>query len=193
VGGTSASTPLTAGSHAVLSGALTAHGQPPLGYVPPLLYAVGDLGDTGSIYDVTIGSNDTNDTGVYPAAAGFDLATGWGSLMYHRLAGTLAPPTVPAGGVALSVGPGGDPLSLEWVATPALAAGTVLEYRWDVDGDGVADHVTTNDRLSVDYASPGAVMGSVTVRTSLGREATFSATGMVGASGAGGVAPNFTG
>jgi subtilase family serine protease len=192
VGGTSASTPLTAGSLAVLSGALTAHGQPPLGYVPPLLYAVGDLGDTGSIYDVTIGSNDTNDIGVYPAASGFDLATGWGSLMYHRLAGTLAPPTVPAGGVALSVGPGGDPLSLEWVATPALAAGTVLEYRWDVDGDGVADHVTTNDRLSVDYASPGAVMGSVTVRTSLGREATFSATGMVGASGAGGVAPNFT-
>jgi hypothetical protein len=194
VGGTSASTPLTAGSLAVLSGALASHGQPRLGYVPPLLYAIGDLGDTGALYDIVIGSNDTNDIGVYATTPGFDLATGWGSLLYRPLTAALAPPTVPLDGVALRAVPGPDDQSLEWVATPAVAAGSVLEYRWDVDGDGSFDHVTTTDRIAVDYASPGAVMGTVVVRTSLGRQAMFAATGMVGASGdSDGVAPNFTG
>ena len=194
VGGTSAATPLTAGSLAVLTGALSSLGQPRLGFAPPLLYAVGDLGDTGAFLDITIGTNDTNAIGVYPATTGFDLATGWGSLRYQQLAAALAPPSTPTDGVALRAGQAVGPMSLEWVASPALVAGSVLEYRWDVDGDGSVDHVTTTDHLIVDYRSAGAVMGSVTVRTSLGRQATFAATGVVGATeDVDGVAPNFTG
>jgi kumamolisin len=179
VGGTSAATPLVAGSLAVLSGAAELGGQPRLGFAPPLLYAIGGLGGAG-ILDVTIGANDPNAIGVYAATPAFDLASGWGSPIYDRLADELSPPRAPDGGSGLVAEPGTGPRSLTWVAQPVLAAGEALEYRWDLDGDGVVDRTTTTDRVEAAYGADGAAHATVTVRTSLGREASFAGTAVVG-------------
>ena len=92
IGGTSVATPLMTSS-VVLSGQEAArHGQPPLGFVNPLIYALGG----GKTYhrvmdDVTVGSNDMGlaipaafgggkPFGGYEAGPGYDYVTGWGSL-----------------------------------------------------------------------------------------------------------------
>ena len=49
-----------------------------LGFVNPLLYSVAQ-GPSGSIVDVTVGTNDLEvNRGLYTAGAGYDLASGWG-------------------------------------------------------------------------------------------------------------------
>jgi subtilase family serine protease len=196
VGGTSAATPMTAGSLAVLTGALKASGQPRLGFVPPLLYALAGTSPAigSAFYDITEGNNANYGVGVYDATPGFDLASGWGSLLYDRVAAALAPPSVPADGPALSARVGGGARSLTWTAAPRIAAGEVTEYRWDVDGDGVVDRTTAGNELTVEYDGSGAVTAEVTVRTSLGRQATFAATATVGQRAAeGATPPAFTG
>ena len=78
VGGTSAAAPLWA---ALI--ALTDQGCAPtkaVGFADPALYRLGAAG-SGAFDDVTAGDNDLTDTnaGDYPATAGYDMATGWGT------------------------------------------------------------------------------------------------------------------
>jgi len=79
ISGTSISTPTVAGIVAMFDIALAARGDPPIGFLDPTLYSLGDLSfcDPGlaGIYDVTMGSN-----AVYPAGVGYDLPSGWGVL-----------------------------------------------------------------------------------------------------------------
>lgn len=98
IGGTSAATPLTAGAFALQSSAARAQGRPALGFVNPLLYSLASTspGDsTHPLFDITIGTNDVWDIGVYPATPGFDLATGLGSVMHGALERELFPPSRP--------------------------------------------------------------------------------------------------
>ncbi len=92
IGGTSAAAPLMTAATVLMSQDARRRGQPPLGFLNPLLYDLANGGRRTSLFsDVTIGSNDVSAAmpqsslgdgqvlGVYPAVLGFDLASGWGS------------------------------------------------------------------------------------------------------------------
>lgn len=81
VGGTSLASPLLATSFALQSSALAARGEPRLGFVAPLLYAMASNSDpatSGILVDVVLGDNDPHGAGVYQATPGYDLASGLG-------------------------------------------------------------------------------------------------------------------
>jgi hypothetical protein len=87
---------LTRGTNALMSRIALADqaarraGQPPLGFVNPLLYRLAaGPGSSRIVHDVTTGSNDIGpgspggdgqDLGCCPAHRGYDQASGWGSL-----------------------------------------------------------------------------------------------------------------
>jgi subtilase family serine protease len=92
IGGTSAAAPLMAAATVLMSQEARRRGQPPLGFLNPLVYRLANSGRRTSLFsDVTIGTNDVTAAmpassiadglvlGVYPAVRGFDLASGWGS------------------------------------------------------------------------------------------------------------------
>jgi subtilase family serine protease len=81
VGGTSLASPLLATSFALQSAALAERGEPRLGFVAPLLYAMASNPDpaaSGILVDVLLGKNDPHSAGVYDAAPGYDMASGLG-------------------------------------------------------------------------------------------------------------------
>jgi kumamolisin len=93
VGGTSAAAPLTAAGVALVNQYLEVRGQPPLGFLNPLLYRLGADGKerAGVFLDVRKGNNDLGrmllpevgggtPLGCCSARSGYDWATGWGSL-----------------------------------------------------------------------------------------------------------------
>ncbi len=74
VGGTSAATPLWAGFMALANQQAAANGKPPVGFLNPTVYSLGQGADyTNDLHDITTGSNG------FAAVTGFDLATGWGT------------------------------------------------------------------------------------------------------------------
>src|SRR5439155_5207537 len=81
VGGTSAAAPLWAGFTALINQQAETAGLPPVGFLNPALYTIG----RGSNYlaafnDITTGDNYWSDSPTnYPAVAGYDLCTGWGT------------------------------------------------------------------------------------------------------------------
>ncbi len=79
-GGTSCAAPLWAGFMALVNQTNIAKSQPPAGFINPFVYSLGKAKTTGAFHDVTSGNN-TNDfsDGLWPAVAGYDLCTGWGS------------------------------------------------------------------------------------------------------------------
>jgi len=97
VGGTSAGAPLLAGGIALIDQQLRAHGREDVGFLNPLLYALGGSRAGSSVfYDVTAIGNDLGPfiksgnglpLGCCSARAGYDDATGWGSVDLARLSG----------------------------------------------------------------------------------------------------------
>jgi hypothetical protein len=81
-GGTSFAAPFVAGALLAVNEARTAAGRGPL----RLADAAGGSPDPGWFDDVTRGSNDLDAVGCCPAAAGFDLASGWGVPRFDVLA-----------------------------------------------------------------------------------------------------------
>jgi kumamolisin len=97
VGGTSAATPLLAGGFALVDQRLQAAGRADLGLVNPLLYKLGRSSERAAVFsDVTIGSNDVfpfaggKALGCCNAGAGFDEASGWGSVNVTNFAAVAA-------------------------------------------------------------------------------------------------------
>jgi len=73
--GTSLATPLWAGFTALMNEQALSAGKPPLGFLNPAIYAIGESSNYDSdFHDMTSGSN-----GAYNAVTGYDLVTGWGS------------------------------------------------------------------------------------------------------------------
>ena len=90
--GTSASAPLVAAGFATLSARLRAAGQPPLGPVNGLLYALAADG-AGPVFDVVSGNNGYEaKVPAQVAGPGYDLASGLGVPRFDRLAAALPPP-----------------------------------------------------------------------------------------------------
>jgi kumamolisin len=90
VGGTSAAAPLVAGMVALWKQQAHDQGLPNPGFVPPLLYAMGQRSPQAFI-DVAQGGNALFGGGsCCSARAGYDLATGWGSPLANEIAALLA-------------------------------------------------------------------------------------------------------
>jgi hypothetical protein len=117
--GTSLATPLWAGFMALVNQQAAAKGQPPIGFANPALYAIGKSTNYHSCFhDITSGNNFTpSSPSKYPATAGYDLCSGWGTMIGSNLMqALLAPPsenlviTPPLG--FTSSGPGGGPFTV---------------------------------------------------------------------------------
>ena len=92
-GGTSFAAPMWAGFMALVNQQSVANGNPTLGFINPAIYNIAVGPDYLSDFnDITIGSNGNPG---YPAVAGFDLATGWGSPIGPSLINDLAGPPEP--------------------------------------------------------------------------------------------------
>jgi kumamolisin len=87
IGGTSGGAPLMAGITADMNEYSRTHGGFRLGFANPFLYAA----PGAHFFDVTLGDNDASgQLGVYQAAAGYDMASGLGSINANALAQDLA-------------------------------------------------------------------------------------------------------
>lgn len=81
VGGTSCAAPLWAGFTALVNQQAAAEGKPPVGFMNPAIYSIGE----GPLYsscfnDITSGNNvNGRSPTLYYAKPGYDLCTGWGS------------------------------------------------------------------------------------------------------------------
>ncbi len=103
VGGTSAAAPLTAAGVALANQYAAKRGQPPLGFLNPLLYRLGadDKSRKAVFTDVVKGNNDIGralppeagggkPVGCCRARPGYDWASGWGSLKVPAFAAAAA-------------------------------------------------------------------------------------------------------
>jgi subtilase family serine protease len=80
--GTSSAAPLWAGFTALVNEQAVTEGLPPVGFLNPALYAIGQSTlYTNAFHDTTVGSNAWSlSQDNYFAAPGYDLCTGWGTL-----------------------------------------------------------------------------------------------------------------
>jgi kumamolisin len=89
-GGTSFAAPMWAGYLALVNQQAKANGNALLGFINPLIYPLGVSSQSTYFHDITSGNNG------YPAVAGYDLVTGWGSpngaSLINKLAGTSSSP-----------------------------------------------------------------------------------------------------
>ena len=114
IGGTSAAAPLWAGFIALVNQQAAASGRPPVGFLNPALYALGQQAAyTLGLHDITTGNNRSDQSpSQFDAVAGYDLCTGWGTPNGSNLVKALvAPPNAlevrPGLGFAASGPPGG--------------------------------------------------------------------------------------
>ncbi len=93
--GTSLAAPLWAGFMALVNQQAAADGKPPIGFMNPVLYAIGKSTNyLSSFHDITTGRN-TNAASPtkYSAVAGYDLCTGLGTISTNLFNALLAPPS----------------------------------------------------------------------------------------------------
>ncbi len=100
--GTSLSAPRWAGFLALVNQQAASLGSPPLGFINPAIYAIGQGPNYDrDFHDVTTGNNNCCGQSLwFSAAPGYDLVTGWGSPNGQNLINDLA------GGFTLSASPG---------------------------------------------------------------------------------------
>jgi MYXO-CTERM domain-containing protein len=98
VGGTSAAAPTWAGFLALVNQQAAQNGKPPVGFLNPILYRLGQSASASAYFhDITVGNNFTAESpDHYSAVTGYDLVTGWGSptgqALIDQLAGTASVP-----------------------------------------------------------------------------------------------------
>jgi len=96
VGGTSCSSPLWAGFMALVNQQAASQGAPPIGFLNPVVYALG-LGSkyATSFHDTTTGNNTSGSSPInFSAVPGYDLCTGWGSPAGINTINALLSPSV---------------------------------------------------------------------------------------------------
>jgi tripeptidyl-peptidase-1 len=85
VAGTSCAAPTSGGMVALLNDLRIAAGKNPLGFLNPLIYKLGGAGNP-ALTDITQGSNPGCGLDGFSATAGFDPASGFGSINYQNFA-----------------------------------------------------------------------------------------------------------
>jgi subtilase family serine protease len=92
VGGTSAAAPTWAGFMALANEEAAKHGLPPVGFLNPTFYQLGQGARHADFFhDITSGDNVTTDSpNLFSAVVGYDLVTGWGSPVGQALIDELA-------------------------------------------------------------------------------------------------------
>ena len=152
--GTSFAAPLWAGFMALVNQAAAANRQPPIGFANPALYAIGKSTNYHyCFHDITTGNNfDTASPTKYSATTGFDLCTGWGTIIgSNLLPALLAPPaenlviTSPLG--FTSSGPGGGPFTV-----------TSQTYRLTNIGSTALNWSLVNTSLWLNVSSTGGTL-----------------------------------
>jgi hypothetical protein len=100
--GTSVASPLWAGFMALINQQAAAHGQPPVGFANPAIYAIGrSTNYAACFHDITTGNNTNSYSPTnFFAVPGYDLCTGWGTPTGQPLIDALAIPD------ALAITPG---------------------------------------------------------------------------------------
>jgi subtilase family serine protease len=135
-GGTSFAAPMWAGYMALVNQQAALLGQPPLGFLNPALYALGNAGGNGyaaAFHDISAGSNG------FTAQVGYDLATGWGSPngagLIDALVGIAAPGfTLRAGGSVSAAAGGSGTVTLTSAATGGFDSAVTLAARGQPSG-----------------------------------------------------------
>ena len=145
--GTSASAPLWAGFAALVNQEAAAAGQPPIGFINPLVYKIGSAPNyTAHFFDITNGDNTkmTSPTRFF-ATTGYDLCTGWGTPMGQRLIDALAivdPLRIaPEVGFSAAGGVGGPFTTRSQILTVTNGGTNVLH--WTVTNNGAWLDVST--------------------------------------------------
>ena len=167
VGGTSCAAPLWAAFVALTNQTAVAAGKSTLGFINPLIYAIG----TGSSYstcfhDVTSGTDNGGGGTGYKAGTGYDLPSGWGTPVglttIDALIGTTAPTGVTISPTTATLTSGGTQAftasaSSTWTCTGGtLSATTGTSVTW------TAPTVTTTTTYTV-TATYGTYTASATV------------------------------
>lgn len=134
-GGTSFSAPRWAGFLALVNQQAAAAGAPPVGFINPALYAIGEGSSyASSFHDIVSGDNDArgNCCGwpYYNAIPGYDLVTGWGSPSGQGLIDALTPAAPEGFALSSSAGtvtinPGGSGTTTIKVTDQAGFSGSV--------------------------------------------------------------------
>ena len=134
VGGTSCAAPLWAGLTALINQQAAQLGQPPVGFLNPEIYALGRGTNYAALFhDITAGDNVTPySSSNFPAVAGFDLCTGWGTPAGTNLINALAMPDSlgisPAVVFQASGWVGGPFTATNWTVTLTNASAAVLGW-----------------------------------------------------------------
>ena len=117
-GGTSCAAPLWAGFMALANEQAATAGRSPVGFLNPSIYSIGNgTYYTNCLHDITSGDNYWSGSPLkYPAVAGFDLCTGWGSPIGQPLMDALVGVSEPLGvlpdtGFIMANGPAGGPFA----------------------------------------------------------------------------------
>ena len=97
VGGTSAAAPLWAGFAAMANQQAAALGKPPIGFINPILYAIGRSAFYPSAFHDILTGNNTNPSSPtnFFAGPGYDLCSGWGTPGGSNLINALVTPPDP--------------------------------------------------------------------------------------------------
>jgi subtilase family serine protease len=129
--GTSIAAPLWAGFTALVNERAAASGKPPIGFINPVIYAIGKSpAFASSFHDITTGNNTTKDSpSLFYAVLGYDLCTGWGTPNGTNFINTLL--SLPSDGLLISSplgftasGPVGGPFNLTSQTYTLTNAGT---------------------------------------------------------------------
>jgi hypothetical protein len=132
-GGTSFAAPLWAGFMALVNQQAAATGQSPAGFINPAIYAIGKSSVYNSCFNDITNSNNfwSSSPTNFPAVAGLDLCTGWGTPNGTNLINALlAPPPMFFAQPAAKNVTNGATVSFTGTATSALP----FSYYWLLNG-----------------------------------------------------------
>lgn len=133
-GGTSCAAPLWAAFTALVNQQRAASGLGTLGFANPPIYAAAQgANGAADFHDIADGSTNL----FYPAVAGYDDATGWGTfnganLLADLSGGGSAPPAVPAAPTNLKATAGSAQVALTWTGSAGATSYTL--YRGTASG-----------------------------------------------------------
>ena len=173
IGGTSAAAPMWAALFALANEMSVKQGGFNLGFVNPLLYQVGSNSPNyaASFHDITTGNDDYNNynSGLYPATANYDMATGLGSYNALALATNLVALATSASPTRVS------PANTTWYFAEGSVGNGFQEFI-TLQNPSVTQDATVNitylfenkPSVMVSHSVPKSTRGTVSVNSDLG-------------------------